>query len=112
MFLHFLFNMHIRDRKTLIMKTQLTLILQWEQPNNTEKGKGKDQKPNKEWRRPGEALGSGNCVPSPLCVFSLILADGSAFVEVFFFLINVSEEGKERGRDSLRERGRMGRLGV
>jgi len=61
-----------------VLKTQWIVILQWERPKYMEKGKGKDQKPNKEWSRLTEALGSGNCVPAQLCMFFLTLADGSA----------------------------------
>lgn len=50
----------------------------------TTKKTQRKEKGREEWSRPGEALGSGNFVPSLLCVFSLVLADGSAFVVGFF----------------------------
>lgn len=82
---------HMNSETSREMKTHWTLILQWEQPKIMEKGKGKDPKPNKEWKRSGEALGSGNCVPAQLCLCVFrVLADGSAVLQVFF-LINVSD---------------------
>ena len=91
------------------METHWTLILKWEQLRKHRERK-REVKGREEWSRPGEALGSGNCVPSLLCVFSFVLADGSAFVVGFFPYRK--EETRERGRDSLRDGGRVSRQGV
>lgn len=72
------------------MKTHWTLILQWEQPKIMERGKGKDQKPNKEWKCSGEALGSGNCACSTLSLCFPCISRWVCFV-AGFFLINVSD---------------------
>lgn len=73
-------NTHMHSEDTRVMKTHWTPILQGEQP----KKHGERKREGPETKQRGAAQEKHwavwSCVPSPLCVFSHVLTDGSAYI--------------------------------